>query len=166
MKIKLRDLQHIIGQIKRASPPTTKEAHKLLNNLAVLMEKNSTKQFSPEETLFSEKTEAFHSVLLELCFLRQELVNSYAKEYSAFADQTLEIVKQNDKIASEELIVENDMAELEFEVYNPESCKMLPEIFTRLKNAKEIINEMMNNTDQTKLNRDANTQFELYFTPL
>lgn len=165
MKIELCDLQHVIGQIKRASPPTTKEAYKFLNNLLVLMERNTIKCSVSEEAVLSSKYEALHSSLLELCFLRRSLAESYAEEFSNASSSTAEILQKNSECLQKEIEVELVIPDWHLAVGCSEVYKMLPELFSKLNSAKDIINDSLEAVPTSeKTNADA--QYELYFASL
>ena len=95
MKVRLYDAQHVVGQIKRASPPTTKEMHKLINNLSILLEKNTEKIDSPLEAVLAEKHQALGERTATLCLLRTELAQEYAKKYADSAQGILRGVAAN-----------------------------------------------------------------------
>lgn len=142
MKIPVYDVQHIINQIKCASPPVTKEMHKLINNLSILLDKNIDKQTSPLETVLNSSLEQLNEKFLDLCFLRKDLVVKYGEEYSKIVSDIIKIISEDKEEKALPAYKMNDWA---LEVDCKKSCEIIPEIFSKLKKAKEVIEDAIGN---------------------
>ncbi|KAI5149952.1 hypothetical protein ENBRE01_1216 [Enteropsectra breve] len=157
-KISLQDAQHIIGQIKRASPPSTKEEHKMLNNLAVLLEKNTCKKDTPLEAELTACLEKMNERFLDLCFFRKEKVSEYAAEYSENINKVLERIRQNNERISRMGAEEPKALEWNLSGSIDDLCGQVPDIFGKLRKAKSIIEESL----EERINVDTSSTPEQY----
>lgn len=166
MKIEVHDIQHIVEQVKEMHPPRSKDAHKLMNNLAILLEKNTTKKESPEEVVLTGHLEKLNEKFLDLCFLRKETVESYGKEYSEMASKTaLALQKNREAVAAEQPVAHKPIV-WDLEVGQCDVCQMIPGIFSKLKKAKGVIEDALESSVPAATSTDADCCFEAYVSSL
>lgn len=155
MKIPVYDIQHIINQIKCASPPVTKEMHKTINNLSILLEKNVDKRDSPQEAVLTGQLERLNEAFLDLCFLRKEIVKRYAEEYAAIVGSALEALESAWRRAQDEPPACGEPVAWELDTGCGGTCQMLPEIFSKLKKAKAVIEDAIEGTVSHDVSADS-----------
>lgn len=139
MKIQLFDSSHVINQIKRASPPKDKEAHKFLNNLAILLEKNTTKKSSTLEQALVTTTDKLSETFLDLCFKRKELAKNFSQEYLETANAALEKLRANKAVLEESS--SGRIEPIAWDLKMDEANSAMPQIFSKLQKARTIIEE-------------------------
>lgn len=160
MKIPVFDVSHIINQIKCASPPSDRAMHKLLNNLSILLEKNTIKKSSNLEANLSSSIEKLNDTFIDLCFLRKEIVTKFNLEYYKIIEKALLQIKKN-KEKIEEKEKNRDLIKWEFK--NVCGSKNLIEgIFSKLNKAKGIIEDALEKNSTVENNIDAH--IESFFT--
>lgn len=158
MKIEIYDISHIITQIKCASPPKTKEDHKLLNNLAILLEKNSIKKESDLENKLNESLEKMNENFLDLCFLRKEIVKKFSVEFSESMNEMVEKLINNRNIFLKSKDLSKKTIDWNLETSCDSAFSLIPEIFGKLNKSKEIIQDCMETTNYR--NTDADSYIE------
>ncbi|KAI5169309.1 hypothetical protein PAEPH01_0601 [Pancytospora epiphaga] len=163
MKLGIHDVQHIIGQIKRASPPTTKETHKLINNLAILLEKNTNKIESPLEAVLTAQLEKLNEYFLDLCFLRKEILMRYSREYAEEVNGVLATLKENQTKASKETAIDRVTMEWSLNSESSYSSRMTQDIFGKLHKAKSIIEDAIGQNMPLIQDMDPDGCLESYF---
>lgn len=163
MKIPIFDVQHIINQIKCASPPNNKEMHKALNNLSILLEKNTTKKKSTLEQNYIGSMDKLNEHFVDLCFLRKEIVRSFSQEYFDILTDTLKILKSNKNIVK---IEENKQAPLIEWDLTPmaDALTIMPTVFSKLSKAKSIIEDALLKHEGQIV--DIDSQVEAFFADL
>lgn len=140
MKIQVYDIPHIINQIKRASPPKDKETHKMLNNLAILLEKNTTKKHSQLESALVSAADKLHETVMDLCFVRKEIVKKFGEKYYNEVSKVVSELKQNRKCPEVGDIP--DSVPIEWDLNTMEECSgTMPVIFSKLQKAKSVIED-------------------------
>lgn len=154
MKPGLYDVQHVIAQIKRASPPVTREMHKLINNISILLDKNTTRLDSPLEPVLASATEQLAEQFLALCYLRRESVRAYASAYAEAAAQiasrihaNMEAMGRQPQQTDDRIVWDGLVAE------SAEACDLVPSIFSKLKKGKEVVEDALEN--RTRVERGA-----------
>lgn len=150
MKIQVFDIPHIINQIKRASPPKDKDTHKLLNNLAILLEKNTKKKSSPLDASLVSVLDRLNEVFLDLCFKRKELTKKFSSEYLKMVDEAYAVLRRN-----KEALATPVGAPLEKIVWDlktmGESSVVMPSIFSKIQKARSVIEDAIEgNKEMTK----------------
>lgn len=167
MKIPVYDVQHIINQIKRASPPVTKEMHKLINNLAILLEKNTEKRESPQELVLTTKTEQLNESFLDLCFLRGEVAKKYAEEYAVFVGQVEQVLEENKSMTNKEPIISPSNIDWDLDTECADTYQLISYIFAKLNKAKAVVEDGLENRSRgNKGNVSADAYFEAYTNKL
>lgn len=155
MKIPVYDIQHIINQIKCASPPVTKEMHKIMNNLSILLEKNIEKRDSPQEAILTGQLERLNEIFLDLCFLRKEIVKKYGEEYAGIVNKALEALESNWHRISSENSIRAELITWDLDTECDDTCQMIPDIFSKLKKAKTVIEDAIEGTASHSLSADS-----------
>lgn len=163
MKIQIFDVTHVINQIKRASPPKDKQTHKLLNNLAILLEKNTTKKQSPLEKTHIATVEKLNEAFLDLCFLRKEILKKFSQEYFDTLSNAIIQLRKNQKVLESAKIQKEEMIEWDLKTID-ESNEIMPEIFSKLKKAKSVIEDAMDKNKPSSKN--PNGVLESFFTDI
>lgn len=146
MKIGVHDIQHIIGQIKRASPPTTKYMHKLINNLAILLEKNTNKLESPQEAVLTAQLERLNELFLDLCFMRKELALKYADNYAASVSAAMDTLRENGDVVSTETPYAPIHIDWALDAQCGDTDMLVHEIFSKMRKAKTVIEDASDKT--------------------
>lgn len=161
MKIEVFDINHIINQIKCASPPSDKDMHKLINNLSILLEKNVTKKSSPLESTLLSTTEKLNEVFVDLCFLRKEIVQRFSREYFEMLSNAILQLKINN-----ERISHNDLSNFDKITWDLKTISDSPDImsvtFSKLHKAKSIIEDALSKNTGTK--RDPESIVDAFFS--
>lgn len=154
MKINAFDIHHVINQIKCASPPSTKEMHKFLNNLSILLDKNTTKKNSPLEPVLLSSIEKLNETFVDLCFLRKEIVRRFSREYfETLGNSLLQLKKNRDVLYSEDRVCP---APIQWNLDTmSDSSSPMPAIFCKLHKAKGIIEDALQRNEATKANADG-----------
>jgi len=179
MKIGLYDIQYVMNQIKCAAPPSDKESHKLLNNVSILLEKNTNKLNSPLEPTLVSCLEKLHENFLELCFTRSELPEEFGNWYAENTEAIMKWLKEiKDKATSIEAraaLETGDPAEkcgvlcgerqIDWKIEDvgcDAALKIIPEIFGKLKKAKSIMEDALEDGSDGKLAKSADEYVEAY----
>ena len=161
MKIEVFDINHIINQIKCASPPSDKDMHKLINNLSILLEKNVTKKSSPLESTLLSTTEKLNEVFVDLCFLRKEIVQRFSREYFEMLSNAILQLKINN-----ERVSHNDLSNFDKITWDLKTISDSPDImsvtFSKLHKAKSIIEDALSKNTGTK--RDPESIVDAFFS--
>lgn len=161
MKIDVFDTHHIISQIKCASPPSSKEMHKLLNNLSILLEKNTAKKSSPLESTLVSSVERLNETFVDLCFLRKEIVRKFSQEYFDILSNALAQLKRNKYILYSEDA--EHPASMQWDLNTTSgSSSLMPAIFCKLHKAKGIIEDALQKSNDIRA--DADGWVEAFFT--
>lgn len=163
MKPQVHDIGHVINQIKRASPPTDKEMHKLLNNLQILLTKNTEKKESPLELALSNTVEQMNEVFVDLCFLRKEIVKKFGNLYFETISNALAELRSKNQELQQYDEPEECLVSWNFTTVNP-STDIASSIFNKLNKAKMIIEDSINKCDY--VSKEADTVVDSYFTSL
>lgn len=140
MKMQAFDIQHIVNQIKRASPPKDKEAHKLLNNLAILLDKNTVKKNSPLEPTLSAATDKLNETFMDLCFIRKEIVKKFGEAYFDLINNALASLKRNSETLSSISRDTDEMIDWDLKTAGGSESHM-PGIFSKLQKARSVIED-------------------------
>lgn len=146
MKIAAFDIQHVINQIKCASPPSNKDMHKLLNNLSILLEKNTIKKKSPLEPEFNSSVEKLNEAFIDLCFLRKEIVKQFSQEYFDVLNKALVQLKKNKEHVNVEKEETMDLIQWDLKTMNDTSNAM-PVVFSKLQKARSIIEDALQKSE-------------------
>ncbi len=163
MKMEIRSIEYIIDQIKKTNPPVTKDMHKLINNLLILLEKNVVKKESPEEFLLTEKYETLNEFFLELCFLRREIVVKFAEEYADNIKKAIEILEENSKAVNYKENDEKKTIKWNLKTECENTYELVSYIFSKLSKAKMVIEESLENKcKNNKSSIEADAYFEAY----
>ncbi|KAI4291376.1 hypothetical protein PAPHI01_0650 [Pancytospora philotis] len=162
MKIGVHDVQHIIGQIKRASPPTTKDMHKFINSLAILLEKNTDKLASPHEQTLTGHLERLNELFLDLCFLRKELALKYADEYAASVGAAISTLNANNELLQAESLPEVRSMEWDLSTGSSDTQMLVHEIFGKMHKAKAIIEDALSSSTAKPVHASPDTMLESY----
>lgn len=164
MKIQLYDVSHIINQIKRANPPKDKETHKFLNNLAILLEKNTIKKNSTLESTLISTSEKFNETFLDLCFKRKEMVKRFSQEYLETVDNAYIAINNNSK-ALETFKNDFDVSiDWNLKTMAESSNELMPQIFSKLQKARSIIEDGLERNESVEKEMKGN--FELFFNEI
>lgn len=166
MKIGCHDIQHVIGQIKRASPPVTKEMHKLINNLAILLEKNTDHLDSTQEAVLTTHLERLNECFLDLCFLRREIVVQHGAEYAATVAAAVAALQENREAAAADIAGDDRHVEWNLEADCGDTAHLVPEIFSKLRKAKAVIEDALDGSIQTGADLDVDSCLEAYLNGL
>lgn len=163
MKIQIFDVTHVINQIKRASPPKDKQTHKLLNNLAILLEKNTTKKKSPLEQTHTATVEKLNETFLDLCFMRKDLLKKFSQEYFETLSNAIIQLRKNQKILESAKTQKEEILEWDLKTID-ESNETMSLTFSKLKKAKSVIEDAIDKT--TNSSKNPNGVLEAFFTDL
>ncbi|ELA41534.1 uncharacterized protein VICG_01398 [Vittaforma corneae ATCC 50505] len=163
MKIQTFDVPHIINQIKRASPPKDKETHKFLNNLAILLEKNTTKKNSPLESSLVSTTDKLNETFLDLCFRRKELVKRFSQDYFDIVNNAFTALKRNKDALETLSIPQVDSINWDLKTMSDSNSSM-PLIFSKLQKARSIIEDAIEKNDG--MIKDANGCIDAFFSTI
>lgn len=159
MKIHLFDVAHIINQIKRASPPKDKETLKFLNNLTILLDKNTVKKTSPLESTLATTADHLNEASMDLCFKRKELVKKMNEMYFEETSKAFEMLSANKKKLE---IPARDPVEIEWDLKTmEESNAVMPQIFSKLQKARLIIEETIERNEC--ISKSPNSNVDTYF---
>lgn len=163
MKIQVFDASHIINQIKRASPPKDKETHKFLNNLAILLEKNTEKKSSPLESALVSTTDKLNETFLDLCFKRKELVKKFSQDYFDIVNSAFIALKRNKDILEAPAVPQADTMSWNLKTMSS-SSSLMPLIFSKLQKARSIIEDAMERNEGTA--KDTSGSIDAFFNTL
>lgn len=143
MKIEVFDINHIINQIKCASPPSDKDMHKFINNLSILLEKNVSKKNSPLESTLVSTTEKLNELFVDLCFLRKEIIQRFSKEYfEMISNAILQLKANKGKLIQSEGQTFNKI-NWDLKTMDDESSDIMSVTFSKLQKAKSIIKDAL-----------------------
>lgn len=160
MKIEVFDINHIINQIKCASPPSDKDMHKLINNLSILLEKNVARKNSPLEPTLAANTEKLNEILVDLCFLRKEIVQRFSREYFEILNEAVQRLKEN-----RERVMMAEEPRAESLCWNLKTVAQPSEVmtttFSKLQKARGIIEDALNKS--TGSTKDPELMIESFF---
>lgn len=166
MKIGCHDVQHVIGQIKRASPPVTKEMHKLINNLGILLEKNTEHLDSPQEAVLTAHLERLNECFLDLCFLRREIVVRHSAEYAGMVASAIAAVQENRDIAAADVAGDDRRIVWNLDADCGDTARLVPEIFGKLRKAKAVIEDALDGAAPAGAAPDLDGCLEAYVNGL
>lgn len=160
MKIQVFDINHIINQIKCASPPSDKEMHKLINNLSILLEKNVTRKQSSLEANLMSTTEKLNEMFVDLCFLRKEIVQRFSKEYfEVLASAVMQLRKNKLKVEHNE---EPNLEIINWDLKTmSQPSDIMAATFSKLHKARSVIEDALNKNMGN--NRDPESMVEAFF---
>ena len=161
MKIQVFDINHIINQIKCASPPSNKEMHKLINNLSILLEKNVLRKQSPLEATLVTTTEKLNEIFVDLCFLRKEIIQRFSREYFDILSSAVQQLRKNNTIV--EYNAENSVETINWNLKTmSQPREVMATTFSKLRKARSIIEDELNkNNNNTK--HDPESPLESFF---
>ena len=142
MKINVFDINHIVNQIKCASPPGDKDMHKLINNLSILLEKNVNRKQSPLESTALSTIEKLNETFVDLCFLRKEIVQRFSREYFDSLSLAIKQIKENRKKVEEKNLVENDKIDWNLKTMS-QPTEIMKTTFSKLHKARSIIEDAL-----------------------
>lgn len=160
MKIQVFDIDHIINQIKCASPPSDKDMHKLINNLSILLEKNVTKKESPLETTLVSTSEKLNEMFVDLCFLRKEIVQRFSREYFEMLATAILQLQKNKTLV--EQVVEPVIERTNWDLKTmSQPFDAMASTFSKLHKARSIIEDALNKNTCTS--KDPESMIEAFF---
>lgn len=154
MKIPVFDVGHIINQIKCASPPSDRNMHKLLNNLAILLERNTMKKTSSLEATLSSSIEKFNDTFIDLCFLRKEIVEKFSLEYYKIVENAILQIRNNKEALEKDETIPEEIINWDFD-NTCDSRKLVPVVFSKLNKARSIIEDALDKSSTVESNVDA-----------
>lgn len=146
MKLAAFDIHHVINQIKCASPPSSKDMHKLLNNLSILLEKNTVRKKSELETEYNSSIEKLNETFIDLCFLRKEIIKQFSQEYYEILEKALRQLKSNSDYVKLNNENEAPLIDWNLKTIN-ETPNIMPVVFSKLQKAKSIIEDALSKSE-------------------